>query len=61
MFWVETKGKTLEEVDELFHEKHEHVHLGADTTLGRLDIEKGDKEVDNSVTVLETRETREVK
>lgn len=23
MFWVETKGKTLEEIDALFGEKHE--------------------------------------
>lgn len=51
--------RTLEQIDEIFEgKKHEHVHLGADTTLGRIDLEKSDKEADNSVTVLETRDTK---
>lgn len=49
---------TLEEIDQLFEDKKpEHVHLGTDTTMGRLDIAKTDKEADNSVTVLERRDS----
>lgn len=58
-FWVETKGLSLEQIDELFEgKKTEHVHLGTDTTIGRIDAEKGDKNVDDGVTVLETKDTR---
>jgi hypothetical protein len=55
-YWVETKGLSLEEIDEIFEgKKPEHVHLGPDTTIGRLDMAKGGKEADDSVTVLEAR------
>ena len=47
---------SLEEIDEIFEgKKPEHVRLGADTTIGRLEMAKGDKDVDDNVTVLEAK------
>ena len=55
-YWVETKGLSLEEIDEIFEgKKPEHVHLGPDTTIGRLDMAKGGKGADESVTILEAK------
>jgi hypothetical protein len=46
----------LEEIDEIFEgKKPEHVLLGPDTTIGRLEMAKGDKGADDSVTVLEAK------
>jgi len=55
-YWVETKGLSLEEIDEIFEgKKPDHVNLGPDTTIGRLEMAKGDKEASDSVTVLDAR------
>lgn len=55
-YWVETKGLSLEEIDEIFEgKKPDHVHLGPDTTIGRLEMAKGDKGADDSVIVLEAK------
>lgn len=55
-YWVETKGLSLEEIDEIFEgKKPEHVHLGPDTTIGRMEMGKEGKEADDSVTVLEAK------
>lgn len=53
--------RSLEEIDEIFEgKKPDHVRLGNDTTLGRIeqDQEKGAKDVGDSVTVLETKDLR---
>ena len=53
---METKGLSLEEIDEIFEgKKPEHVHLGPDTTIGRLEMGKEGKEADDSVTVQEAK------
>jgi hypothetical protein len=58
-YWVETKGLSLEEIDEIFEgKKPEHVHMGADTTIGRLEMDKSGKDSEHNVTVLEQKESR---
>jgi len=58
-YWVETKGLSLEEIVEIFEgKKPEHVHMGADTTIGRLEMDKSGKDSEHNVTVLEQKESR---
>lgn len=53
--------RSLEEIDEIFEgKKPDHVHLGTDTTLGRIekDQEKGGKDFEDNVTVMESKDLR---
>ena len=46
----------MEEIDQIFEgKKIEHVHLGPDTTIGRLEMAKGGKGADENVTILEAK------
>lgn len=38
MFWIETKGKTLEEIDALFEDKPHPVDLAEQGTLDASDV-----------------------